>query len=128
MRLAGLERRTCLMEYHGVGIPKMDSGMGDARLLAARRLDTALAFFCVQAEVGIRDLTVTGVQTCALPIFSLFVGVVFGLLLISAVNTAVVALIGVTYMMAQDGEMPPQFARLNTHGVPRIPLIVAVAR
>jgi amino acid transporter/nucleotide-binding universal stress UspA family protein len=59
--------------------------------------------------------------------FSLFVGVVFGFLLISAVNTAIVALIGVTYMMAQDGEMPPQFARLNKHGVPRIPLIVAVA-
>lgn len=59
--------------------------------------------------------------------FSLFVGVVFGLLLISAVNTAIVALIGVTYMMAQDGEMPRQFARLNKHGVPRIPLVVAVA-
>jgi len=59
--------------------------------------------------------------------FSLFVGVVFGLLLISAVNTAIVALVGVTYMMAQDGEMPRQFARLNKHGVPRIPLIVAVA-
>jgi amino acid transporter/nucleotide-binding universal stress UspA family protein len=59
--------------------------------------------------------------------FSVFVGIVFGFLLISAVNTAIVALIGVVYMMAQDGEMPPQFARLNTHGVPRIPLIVAVA-
>ena len=59
--------------------------------------------------------------------FSLFVGAVFGLLLISAVNTAIVALIGVIYMMAQDGEMPRQFARLNKHGVPRIPLIVAVA-
>jgi amino acid transporter/nucleotide-binding universal stress UspA family protein len=59
--------------------------------------------------------------------FSIFVGVVFGLLLISAVNTAVVALIGVIYMMAQDGEMPPQFARLNKHGVPLLPLIVAVA-
>ena len=57
--------------------------------------------------------------------FSVFVGVVFGLLLISAVNTAVVALIGVMYMMAQDGEMPPQFARLNRHGVPLIPLLVA---
>jgi nucleotide-binding universal stress UspA family protein len=59
--------------------------------------------------------------------FSIFVGIVFGFLLISAVNTAIVALIGVIYMMAQDGEMPPQFARLNKHGVPRIPLIVAVA-
>src|SRR3712207_9538288 len=26
--------------------------------------------FCVQAEDGIRDIGVTGVQTCALPIFS----------------------------------------------------------
>ncbi|HEX4652877.1 MAG TPA: amino acid permease [Candidatus Udaeobacter sp.] len=59
--------------------------------------------------------------------FSIFVGVVFGLLLVSAVNTAIVALIGVIYMMAQDGEMPRQFARLNSHGVPGIPLIIAVA-
>ena len=59
--------------------------------------------------------------------FAWFVGIVFGFLLISAVNTAIVALIGVMYMMAQDGEMPQQFARLNKHGVPRIPLIVAVA-
>jgi amino acid transporter/nucleotide-binding universal stress UspA family protein len=59
--------------------------------------------------------------------FGLFVGIVFGLLLFSAVNTAAVALIGVIYMMAQDGEMPKQLARLNRHGVPRIPLFVATA-
>src|SRR5256886_12755797 len=29
------------------------------------------SFFFFQAEDGIRDLTVTGVQTCALPIFAL---------------------------------------------------------
>src|SRR2546430_289035 len=29
-------------------------------------------FFFFQAEDGIRDLTVTGVQTCALPIYDLF--------------------------------------------------------
>src|SRR2546430_12392685 len=29
-----------------------------------------LSFFFFQAEDGIRDLTVTGVQTCALPIYS----------------------------------------------------------
>src|SRR5438270_13545876 len=33
-------------------------------------------FFFFQAEDGIRDLTVTGVQTCALPIYCLFVPVV----------------------------------------------------
>src|SRR6266513_4501699 len=58
---------------------------------------------------------------------SIVVAIVFGLLLLSAVNTAVVALIGVVYMMAQDGEMPRQLARLNSHGVPRIPLVAAVA-
>ena len=58
---------------------------------------------------------------------SIVVAVVFGLLLLSAVNTAVVALIGVVYMMAQDGEMPRPLSRLNNHGVPRIPLIAAVA-
>src|SRR5205085_3502485 len=31
-------------------------------------------FFFFQAEDGIRDLTVTGVQTCALPILSLCAG------------------------------------------------------
>jgi len=60
-------------------------------------------------------------------VLSVVVGVVFGLLLLSAVNTAVVALIGVVYMMAQDGEMPRPMAKLNSHGVPKIPLIVAVA-
>jgi nucleotide-binding universal stress UspA family protein len=57
----------------------------------------------------------------------LVVGAVFGLLLVSAVNTAIVALVGVVYMMAQDGEMPRQLARLNRHGVPLIPLVAAVA-
>jgi amino acid transporter/nucleotide-binding universal stress UspA family protein len=58
--------------------------------------------------------------------FSVIVGIVFGLLLLSAVNTAMVALVGVMYMMAQDGEMPRRLARLNPHGVPFIPLIAAV--
>jgi amino acid transporter/nucleotide-binding universal stress UspA family protein len=59
-------------------------------------------------------------------IFGIIVGAVFGLLLFSAVNTAVVALIGVIYMMAQDGEMPRRLVRLNRHGVPFIPLLVAI--
>src|SRR2546430_4668522 len=33
-------------------------------------LATVDAYFFFQAEDGIRDLTVTGVQTCALPIFA----------------------------------------------------------
>ncbi len=59
--------------------------------------------------------------------FGIAVGLVVGLLLISAVNTAIVALIGLFYMMARDKEMPRAFARLNRHGVPWLPLLVAVA-
>src|SRR5271169_6928201 len=38
------------------------------RSLHETALASALRFFFVQAEDGIRDATVTGVQTCALPI------------------------------------------------------------
>src|SRR2546430_7711476 len=39
-----------------------------ARHLGPQDLTEPLLFFFFQAEDGIRDLTVTGVQTCALPI------------------------------------------------------------
>src|SRR2546427_408023 len=42
---------------------------GDMRLLDGQALTVLCSFFFFQAEDGIRDLTVTGVQTCALPIF-----------------------------------------------------------
>jgi amino acid transporter len=57
--------------------------------------------------------------------FGLLVGVVVGLLLLSAVNTALGAMIGLVYLLARDGEMPKPFARLNIHGVPRLPLVIA---
>jgi nucleotide-binding universal stress UspA family protein len=53
------------------------------------------------------------------------VSVVFGLLLLSAVNTAIVALTGISYLMSRDGELPPQFQKLNEFGVPNLGLIVA---
>jgi amino acid transporter len=58
-------------------------------------------------------------------VFGVVVGVVVGLLLVSAVNTAIGALIGLVYMMARDGEMPRGFTRLNSHGVPWVPLAIA---
>ena len=59
--------------------------------------------------------------------FGWFVGITFAVLLFSAVNTAVAALIGLMFMMSNDGEMPRSFNRLNAHGVPTIPLVVSVA-
>jgi nucleotide-binding universal stress UspA family protein/amino acid transporter len=58
--------------------------------------------------------------------FGWMVGIVFLLLLLSAANTAIVAMIGLLYMTARDGEMPPHFKRLNRHGVPLYPLLIAV--
>jgi amino acid transporter/nucleotide-binding universal stress UspA family protein len=53
------------------------------------------------------------------------VSLVFGLLLLSAVNTAIVALIGISFLMSRDGELPPQFQKLNEFGVPNLGLLVA---
>lgn len=57
--------------------------------------------------------------------FGLMVGIVAGLLLISAVNTALAANIGLMYMLARDGEMPRAFAQTNGFGVPKVPLLLA---
>jgi len=59
-------------------------------------------------------------------IFGWVVGIVFFLLLLSAANTAIVAMIGLLYMMSRDREMPRQFRRLNRHGVPTYPLLIAL--
>jgi amino acid transporter len=59
-------------------------------------------------------------------LFGWIVGIVFFLLLLSAANTAIVAMIGLLYMMSRDGEMPQQFRRLNRHGVPIYPLLIAL--
>jgi amino acid transporter/nucleotide-binding universal stress UspA family protein len=53
------------------------------------------------------------------------VSAVFGFLLLSAVNTAIVALISISFLMSRDGELPPQFQKLNEFGVPNLGLIVA---
>jgi amino acid transporter/nucleotide-binding universal stress UspA family protein len=59
-------------------------------------------------------------------LFGWIVGIVFFLLLLSAANTAIVAMIGLLYMMSRDREMPRQFKRLNRHGVPIYPLLIAL--
>jgi amino acid transporter/nucleotide-binding universal stress UspA family protein len=53
------------------------------------------------------------------------VSVTFGLLLLSAVNTAIVDLIAISFLMSRDGELPPRFQKLNQFGVPLLGLSVA---
>jgi amino acid transporter len=58
-------------------------------------------------------------------LFAVIVSIVFGLLLLSATNTAVVDLIAIQFLMARDREMPSIFQRLNRWGVPGYGMILA---
>jgi amino acid transporter/nucleotide-binding universal stress UspA family protein len=50
---------------------------------------------------------------------------VIAFLLLSAVNTAIGALIAISFLMSRDRELPQQFEKLNPFGVPNSGLIVA---
>ncbi|HVX86505.1 MAG TPA: universal stress protein [Phycisphaerae bacterium] len=58
--------------------------------------------------------------------FGVICGVVFGLLLLSAVNTVLGGMLSVCYVMARDTELPGFFKRLNLFGVPWYGLLPAV--
>src|SRR5262245_21425217 len=53
------------------------------------------------------------------------VSIVFGCLLLSAVNTAIVDLIAIQFLMSRDHELPGTFQNLNRFGVPLMGLLVA---
>jgi amino acid transporter len=59
--------------------------------------------------------------------FAVLAGLVFGALLISAVNTAVGGMISIQYVMARDTELPHFFGKLNRFGVPWAGLVVGIA-
>lgn len=59
--------------------------------------------------------------------FGIVAGVVFGLLLLSAVNTVIGGMISVQYVMSRDRELPAVFGRLNMFGVPWVGLLLAVS-
>lgn len=56
----------------------------------------------------------------------ILVSIVFGCLLLSAVNTAMVSMVSVLYLMTDDDEMPRPFASLNRYGVPWILMLIAI--
>src|SRR5207249_11985989 len=57
--------------------------------------------------------------------FGFAVSITFGLLLLSAVNTAIVDLITIQFLMARDRELPNIFQRLNKWGVPSAGMLLA---
>lgn len=58
--------------------------------------------------------------------FAAISGIVFGLLLLSAVNTAVSGMISIQYVMSRDTELPHFLRKLNIFGVPWLALLPAV--
>src|SRR6266480_910221 len=58
-------------------------------------------------------------------VFAIIISVVFGLLLFSAVNTSIVALITIQFLMSRDRELPSLFQRLNKWGVPTAGMALA---
>jgi amino acid transporter/nucleotide-binding universal stress UspA family protein len=58
-------------------------------------------------------------------IFAVIVSIVFGLLLLSASNTAIVDLIAIQFLMSRDRELPKIFQRLNKWGVPSAGMLLA---
>jgi amino acid transporter len=98
-------------------IPGMNANdhVGDMlRFLAVKFVDEPLQLFSGLAWIGVSGL------------FSSVVGLVIALLLLSAVNTAIVDLVSVLYLMSRDGEMPQPFSVLNKFGVPWILLLIAM--
>ncbi|MEY2429257.1 MAG: hypothetical protein QOJ40_2142 [Verrucomicrobiota bacterium] len=59
------------------------------------------------------------------PHFAWMIGSVVGLLLISAVNTALTGMVSLLYVMAHDRELPDPFLLLNRFGVPWVALVTA---
>jgi amino acid transporter len=57
--------------------------------------------------------------------FGVVIGWVIGVLLLSAVNTAITGIVALLYVMARDGELPEPFLQLNRFGVPWVALITA---
>ena len=98
-------------------IPAMQANdhVGDMlRFLGQKFVDEPLQNFPGLAWIGTARL------------FSSIVGLVIALLLLSAVNTAIVDLVSVLYLMSKDGEMPQPFSVLNKFGVPWILLLIAM--
>lgn len=59
------------------------------------------------------------------PWYGVLISVVFGFLLLSAVNTAITDLVSIQFLMAKDHEVPFIFSKLNRYGMPWLALVVA---
>jgi len=106
-------------------------GVKSPQEFAALTRTDAQAKFHKDAEDSVlrvmAEAFVTGsVNARAGVIFGWICGIVFGLLLVSAANTAIADMISIQYVMSRDTELPHFFTKLNAFGVPWIALLPAV--
>ncbi len=98
-------------------------------VVVATALLSALAMCLPADEAGLRahkeDMLRYMGTVFVGPWFGDVVGWVFGLLLLSAVNTAIGGMVSLLYVMARDHELPETFVQLNRFGVPWVALITA---
>jgi amino acid transporter/nucleotide-binding universal stress UspA family protein len=59
------------------------------------------------------------------PWFATVSSIFFGVLLLSAANTAMTDMVSIQYLMSRDRELPTAFTRLNRFGMPWVSLLVA---
>jgi len=59
-------------------------------------------------------------------IFGLILTFVFGVLLLSGINTALIASSSLLFIMSKDGQIPAFFSTINRFGVPKISLLLSI--
>ena len=74
------------------------------------------------AEAMLRDIAVHYIG----PWYGVVISLVFGFLLLSAVNTAIGGLVNIQFSLGKDRELPEVFTRINHFGMPWLPLIVGM--
>lgn len=58
--------------------------------------------------------------------FGIIIGLVFSILLLSAVNTAILAMASLLFIMSRDNELPYSFQKINRFGVPYYAVLISV--
>jgi len=125
---------------NATGVMKLDPGSTDAKPCVVKTSTPAILWVMIEVCVftalfGLAAHALSGLQivggdvnTLGPPfghIFAVVVSIVFGLLLLSASNTAIVDLIAIQFLMSRDRELPKIFQRLNKWGVPSAGMLLA---
>jgi len=111
---------TALLGLAMAALPGMVASHGEVNAPGAEGVRDYMLRYMGQVFVG--NVFGTAVGTIA----GWAISGVFAFLLLSAVNTSIMALSSISFLMAKDQELPPIFSRLNPFGVPNAGLVFAM--